>query len=155
MTQARIDPSGCSNLMVHPQRWCQKHLEQKDALRAFYHATEDKYHRLPSYVLDDREDTETKRTAIALLAIVLVARQAMTDWFWNGVPDDDHLQHEMEVNSKLPGVRNTLFGMRFGIIIQISELDLREIIRTALIQIPTTQNVRLSSRNKTKNSNLY
>ncbi|KAK7926840.1 hypothetical protein PG985_003838 [Apiospora marii] len=76
-------------------------MDQKDALRAFYHTTEDRYDLLPSQVLDDREDIETKRTAITLLAIVLAARQAMTDWFWNGVPDDGHVEHEMVLSSKL------------------------------------------------------
>ncbi|KAK8033589.1 hypothetical protein PG991_002987 [Apiospora marii] len=140
LTHARVDPSGCSNLTVHCQSWCQKHLEQKDALHKFYHTTDDRWECLKrSSGLRDTQDTVTKQAAITLLAVTLVARQAMTDWFYKGEPEDGHADHEWELSSHLKTTRNSLFGMKYGIIILIPELELREIIRKALIQIPSAE----------------
>jgi len=41
-----------------------------------------------------------------MLAVVLVARKAMTDWFYNSEAEDGHAEHGWELSSYLTSTRN-------------------------------------------------
>ncbi|KAK8128717.1 hypothetical protein PG984_009825 [Apiospora sp. TS-2023a] len=117
--------------MIHYNTpWYEDHFKQRKFLHTSYHPVEDQHEYLNPVEVDDLEgDMKIKGIWIVLLSVALVARNALTDWFYKDQSVFGHAEWEWILISHRAVTRKRLFYMGYGIITNNSDLVLRENIR--------------------------
>ncbi|KAK8052527.1 hypothetical protein PG993_003912 [Apiospora rasikravindrae] len=134
--KAAIDSVPCSNPTKSCQdNYCEKHSIQHDVSYHFYKDVEAKWERLKWDALCDSEDAQSKHDGLTFLSIVLVAREAHTDWFYQGVPEPGHQRHEQRLRSNRDSVVTAIYALEHGIVAKMTNPLIREVIRNYVTQI--------------------
>ncbi|KAK7955927.1 uncharacterized protein PG986_005149 [Apiospora aurea] len=138
LCKAAIESVPCQN----PTNCCrdsffEKHSIQHDISHNFYKDVEAEWGRLKWDALCDSDDAKNKHDGLVFLSIVLAAREAHTDWFYQGVPDPGHETHEQGLRADRDSVVAAIYALEHGIFAKVTNPLVREVIRSHINRIST------------------
>ncbi|KAK8128715.1 hypothetical protein PG984_009823 [Apiospora sp. TS-2023a] len=116
-------------------KWCAKHTLQHNVSHAFYKYVERNWDRVQGDALWNPKDIESKKDGLRFLTIVLVAREAHTDWFYQGKSCVGHQRREFRLSAKLSSVQRETFAMEYAIVSRTILPMVREVIRSQVSQV--------------------
>ncbi|KAK8080865.1 hypothetical protein PG997_008683 [Apiospora hydei] len=136
--KAAIELVPCQNpTNCYRDNFCEKHSIQHDISHNLYKDVEAEWERLKWDALFDSDDAKSKHDGLVFLSIVLVAREAHTDWFYQGVPDPGHETHEQGLRADRDSVVAAIYAMEHGIVAKMTNPLVREVIRSHINRIST------------------